>query len=137
MGLLFSCGGNGSEFKDGYYTAESAEFSFAGFKEYLTICVSGGKIILVEFNAYNSSGFLKSWDMDYMREMNANNGTYPIAYNRQYGRQFLENQNIDGIDAISGASRSHGIFIELAKTVIRNAREGNRKTALVHIGNKL
>ena len=56
---LLSCGSRASDLKDGYYTAEQAEFDEHGWKEYVTICVSGGEIILIEYNAFNASGFIK------------------------------------------------------------------------------
>lgn len=132
--LLLSCAKNSSVLYDGYYTAEVAEFDKHGWKEYITVCVSGGQIILVEYNAYNHSGFIKSWDINYMREMNEIDGTYPNAYTRYYSRQFLEKQGTDGIDALSGATQSYTVFISLAKAVLKNAKEGNNKTALVHLG---
>jgi len=132
MVLLVSCGKDNSVMKDGYYTAEEAEYNSKGWKEYLTICVSGGQIILVEYNAYNQAGFLKSWDMDYMRRMNTTEGTYPNEYYRYYGRKLLERQDIEGIDALSGATESHKAFIMLAKTVLKKAGEGNRRTTLVY-----
>ena len=132
--LLVSCGENTPFFKDGYYTAEAAEFDEYGWKEYVTICISAGRIILVEYNAFNSSGFIKSWDMDYMRVMNAADGTYPNAYTRYYGRQFLENQGTEGIDALSGATYSYHTFLALADAVLKNAREGNNNTTQVNFG---
>jgi len=134
--LLASCVKNSQDLLDGYYTAETSEFDTNGWKEYLTICVSGGQIILVEYDSYNSSGFIKSWDMDYMRTMNEAKGTYPNAYSRYFGRQLIEKQGTDKIDVLSGASRSYRVFITLAKAVLENAREGNSKTALVHFGVK-
>ena len=135
--LFISWGGSSSTLKDGYYTAEAAVFDEYGWKEYLAICVSGGRIILVEYNAYNSSGFVKSWDVDYMRMMNSEDGTYPNAFTRHYGRLLLEKQGTEGIDALSGASNSYPVFLALAEAVIKNAREGNNKTALVHPGKLL
>ena len=129
--LTVSCGGRSSFLKDGYYTAEAVGYSPNGWKDYVTISVSGRQIIHIEYNAYNSSGFLRSWDMDYMRRMKAATGTYPSAYSRYYGGLFLENQGTDGIDALSGATYSHKIFLRLVEAVLKNAREGNRKTALV------
>ena len=131
---LASCGENAYFLKDGYYTAEAAEFDEHGWKEYLTISVSGGRIILVEYDAFNPSGFIKSWDMDYMRIMNAEDGTYPNAYTRYYGRQFLERQGADSIDAISGATHSYHTFLSLAEAVLKNAREGNNNTSQVNFG---
>jgi len=131
---LLSCERNSSELKDGYYTSELAEFDSYGWKDYVTICVSGGRIIMVEYNAYNLSGFLKSWDMDYMRLMSASVKTYPSEYARHYARLFLYYQKTEGIDVLSGATDSYPIFIKLAKAVLENAREGDRNIALVHIG---
>ena len=129
--IIFSCMRDNSGLIDGYYTAEEAYFNISGWKEYLTICISGGQIILVEYNAYNPSGFIKSWDLDYKRSMEAFSGTYPNAYYRYYSRLLLERQNAENIDALSGASQSHEIFIVLAEAVLKNAREGNKETTLV------
>jgi len=136
-GLLVSCGKDNSTLKDGYYTAEEAEYNSNGWKEYLTIFVSGGQIILVEYNSFNPSGFLKSWDMDYMRHMNTTDGTYPNAYYRYYGHRLLERQGIEGIDALSGATESYNAFVILAKAVLKNASVGNRSTTLVDTGDQL
>jgi len=129
---LISCGRNDFVLKDGYYTVEEAEYDTRGWKDYLTVCISGGQIILAEYNAYNPAGLLKSWDMDYMRLMKTEDRTYPNAYCRYYARQFLEHQDIYGIDALSGATESYSIFISLAKAVLKNAREGNRSTTQVY-----
>ena len=129
--ILFSCNAGNTALKDGYYSAEAADFDSHGWKEYLSICVSGGKIILVEYDAFNASGFIKSWDMDYMRQMNAENGTYPNAYFRHYTGQLLKTQGVTSIDTLSGATTSGYTFLRLAEAVIENARKGNSKTALV------
>jgi major membrane immunogen (membrane-anchored lipoprotein) len=118
--------------KDGYYTAEAAEFDEHGWKEYVTICVSGGQIILIEYNAYNPTGLVKSWDMDYMRIMNAVDGTYPNAYTRMYGRQFLDRQSAD-VDCISGATNSYYSFVRLAGAVLENARSGDSTARQVNL----
>ena len=130
--LISACAGKSNTLKDGYYTAEAADFDSHGWKEYLSVFISEGRIILVEYNAYNGSGFIKSWDMDYMRVMNASDGTYPNAYARYYASRFLEEQGTEGIDALSGATTSYRTFIKLADAVLKNAREGNSGTALVY-----
>ena len=131
FGVLVSCGRNGDGLRDGSYTAEAADFNVYGWKDYMTICVSGGHIILVEFDAYNPSGFLRSWDTNNMRTMSWVKGTYPNAYTRYYSHLFLDMQGTGGIDVLSGASNSHFIFLNLAEAVLKNAREGNKKIALV------
>jgi major membrane immunogen (membrane-anchored lipoprotein) len=129
---FFSCNESASVLKDGYYTACAAEFDAYGWKEYVTIRVSEGHVIVVEYNAFNPSGFIKSWDMDYMRQMNAKDGTYPSQYTRYYGSQFLNLQKTDGIEALSGATASYRIFLSLADAALENARRGKTEAALVH-----
>ena len=125
---LTACGGGGLQ--DGYYTAQAAEFSH-GWKEYITIMVKGGSIVSVEYNAENASGFIKSWDNAYMQTMLHSNGTYPNEYTRYYANQLLENQREGSIDAISGASSSHGSFQLLAKAVLEQARLGDSSIVFV------
>ena len=121
--MLTACGG-GTELQDGYYTAQASEFSH-GWKEYITILVKGGEIISVEYNAENASGFIKSWDNAYMQTMLHTNGTYPNEYTRYYASQLLEGQGEQSIDAISGASSSHGTFQLLAQADLEQARKGD------------
>ncbi len=125
-----ACAAGGDSLKDGYYSAEMSDYSH-GWKEYLTIYVRGGKVVSAEYNARNSSGFIKSWDMDYMRNMNAVTGTYPNRYTRSYAAAFLENQNVQGVDAIAGASTSYGTFQQLADAVLERARTGDSSVAVV------
>ncbi|MDR2479595.1 MAG: FMN-binding protein [Treponema sp.] len=131
IALCVSCAGKSSSLKDGYYTAEAAQFDEYGWKEYVTVRIADGKITLVEYNAFNSAGFIKSWDMDYMRVMNARNGTHPNAYTRYYGQRLLENQGTEGVECISGATTSYNMFLALADTALENARQGNANTSLV------
>ena len=114
--LLAGCGKT-EGFKDGYYTAQASEYSH-GWKEYITIMVKGGRIVSVEYNAENASGFIKSWDNAYMQNMLHSNGTYPNAYTRFYAGQLLEGQGEGKIDAMTGASSSHGSFEKLSAAVL-------------------
>ncbi len=127
--LLTSCGDQAG-LQDGYYTAQVSEFSH-GWKEFITILVKGGSIVSVEYNAENASGFIKSWDNAYMQTMLHANGTYPNEYTRHYAGQLLEGQGKGGIDAISGASSSHGTFQALAQAVLEQARKGDSGIAIV------
>lgn len=127
--LLTACGTQAG-IQDGYYTAQASEFSH-GWKEYVTILVKGGKIILVEYNAENASGFIKSWDNAYMQTMLHSNGTYPNEYTRYYARQFQEDQNADSIDALTGATSSHSSFQLLSEAVLEQARQGDSSVRVV------
>ena len=127
--LLAACGGRAG-LQDGYYTAQASEFSH-GWKEYITILVKGGSIVSVEYNAENASGFIKSWDNTYMQTMLHTNGTYPNEYTRYYAGQLLEGQGQGGIDAITGATSSHGTFQQLAQAVLEQARKGDSSIVIV------
>lgn len=127
--VFLTCG-CGSKMKDGFYTAEMAEYSH-GWKEYLCIMVKNDTIIYAEFNAKNPSGYIKSWDNAYMESMLTTSGTYPNEYTRNYVSQLLETQNPDAVDAISGASSSAGNFKKLADAVISQAVRGDSSTAVV------
>ena len=110
--------------KDGYYTAQAAQFSH-GWKEYITIMVKGGAIVSVEYKSENKNGFIKSWDNAYMQTMLHSNGTYPNEYTRNYANQLLEGQGERNIDGITGATSSHSSFQKLAAAVLEQARQGD------------
>lgn len=130
--LLISCNGS-DRLKDGYYKAETSEYDH-GWKEFVSVCVMEGNIVSVEYNAKNSSGFIKSWDMAYMRNMDKAKGTYPNEYTRNYARQFFENQNAAKVDALSGASSSAGKFEKLAAAVFEQAKKGDTTIAVIDVG---
>ena len=85
----------------------------------------------MEYNAKNASGYIKSWDMAYMRRMNSIVGTYPNQYTRTYAAAFLQSGNVNQIDAIAGASTSYKSFIKLAASALENAKTGNSEVAIV------
>ena len=124
MLLLTGCGA-GSGMKDGFYTAEMAEYSH-GWKEYLCILVKNDKIVYAEFNAKDASGYIKAWDNAYMENMLAGGtGTYPNEYTRQYVAQLIESQDADAVDALSGATSSGSNFDKLSLAVTEQARKGD------------
>jgi Major membrane immunogen, membrane-anchored lipoprotein len=129
--LFTSCSGRGDMLKDGYYTAEALNFDDYGWKEFISIYVSDNKIITVDYDAKNASGLLKSWDISYMRDMDAISGTYPNEYTRLYSDMFLEKQSSDGIDVIAGATHSYHVFYALVDAVIDNAKDGEKSIAYV------
>lgn len=130
ISILTTGCGSASKMKDGFYTAEMAEYSH-GWKEYLCIMVKNDTIIYAEYNAKNDSGYIKSWDNDYMETMLTQNGTYPNEYTRNYVSQLLETQDPEAVDAISGASQSAVQFKKLAAAVISQAVKGDSSTFIV------
>lgn len=128
--MFFGCSQENQTLKDGYYTAEMAEYH-NGWKEFVTICVKSGDIVSVEYNAANESGFIKSWDMAYMRRMNGARGTYPNQYTREYARQVIEKQNAEEIDAISGASTSVKLFEKLIAAAMELSKTAKTEVTIV------
>lgn len=133
LAALPACASSSADIQDGYYTAMAAEFDAYGWKEYLTICVSDNRIVTVEYDAKNESGLVKSWDMEYMRRMNATDGTYPNQYTRIYSEGLLNRQEPSEVDAITGATESHGTFQLLAEAAIAQARSGDKNIAYVQL----
>jgi major membrane immunogen (membrane-anchored lipoprotein) len=113
--------------------AEAASFDAHGWKEYLSIYINNNRIVTVEYNAKNASGFIKSWDMDYMREMNAHNGTYPNQYTRAYSVALLDLQDPARVEVVAGATDSHASFRLLAEAAIAQAKAGDKRVAFVEI----
>ncbi|WP_310603661.1 FMN-binding protein [Anaerosporobacter sp.] len=126
--VMTGCGSK--KMKDGFYTAEMAEFS-KGWKEYVCILVNDGVIVSVEYDAKDQSGFIKAWDNEYMRNMNGIKGTYPNRYVRELAGQLITDQNADSIDVVSGASHSSSTFEQLAMAVIEQAKKGDTSKVIV------
>lgn len=129
MVFMTGCGGKNS-LKDGYYTAQMAEFEH-GWKEYLCIQVKHGNIVSAEFNAKNESGFIKAWDNNYMKNMMSVQDTYPNKYTREYVQQLINEQQDIEIDIVSGASSSGGNFTRLVDAVLRQAEQGDSNVVIV------
>lgn len=129
--LLSGCMQTGDTLQSGYYTAEMAQFDDKGWKEYVTIGISGGEIVTVEFNAKNASGLIKAWDMAYMRRMNDKMGTYPTEYTRAYAASLIRSQSPNQIDAVAGATVSGWNFSALISAALENAKVGDHTVALV------
>lgn len=127
--LLFGCGSKAG-MQDGYYTAEAQTYSH-GWKEFVMITVKSGQIVATEYNAKNESGFIKSWDNAYMKNMAAITGTYPNEYTRNYAAQLLETQNPGDVDALTGASSSYSSFQKLAAAAVERAIAGDSTVAIV------
>ena len=130
MFSVSGCKKEESRLEDGFYTVEMSDY-INGWKEFVTIRVSGSKIVTVEYNSRNSSGFIKSWDIPYMRNMLDKKGTYPNRYTRTYAANFLASQSDKGIDAVSGASVSGGNFQKMASLLMETARTGDDSLGIV------
>ena len=127
--MASGCSSSG-KMKDGYYTAEMAEYD-KGWKEYVCILVKANKIISVDFNAKNESGYIKAWDNSYMKNMGSYVDTYPNDYTRKYAAELIELQSSEGLDIVAGATQSGNNFLLLSKAVIEQAVKGDSEVAFV------
>lgn len=131
--LIFSSCAKGDEklLQDGYYIAEAANYDDEGWKEYVAIYVNNHKIVTVEYNAKDASGFLKSWDMAYMRGMNATNRTYPTKYARDYAAELLNTQDPAKMYELPGPGNAFAYFKRMAEAAVGQSIAGDNNIALV------
>ena len=134
LGLMAGCDSQPKNLmKDGYYTAEAAEFNSQGWKEFLTINVSAGRIVSAEFNSKNASGFLRSWDMADKRRSNMDTGTNQSRYARLYTADLLNRQDPAMVGPIPGAVRAHQNFQLLAEAAVAQSKTGRQKVVFVKL----
>jgi major membrane immunogen (membrane-anchored lipoprotein) len=135
MLLAFLLGGCSpqEEMRNGYYTAEAIGFDAEGWKEFITIYVSGNSLVTVEYNARNSCGFIQSWDLAYQHRIKTATGMYPGEYWRIYADELRTRQNPDEIVAVRGVEHQHKIFLLLAKAAIAQAKARDTNIALVDL----
>jgi major membrane immunogen (membrane-anchored lipoprotein) len=127
----------GAVMRDGYYTAQAGSYDQEGWKDYVTIYVSGGRIVTAEFNATNSAGFTRSWDMDYQRAIRSKTGMLPSLYQRAYVNELQSLQNPKRVRPVARAEQQHAVFQALAEAAIRQAEAGDRSVALVDLPDRL
>lgn len=127
--LLAGCNSD-TAMKDGFYTAQMAN-PYYGWKEYLCIMVKNNTIVYAEYNAKDPSGYIKSWDNSYMKNMIVVDKTYPNEYTRNYVAQLMKSQNPETVDVISGATGSGDNFLKLSTAVINQAKNGDTNVILV------
>jgi major membrane immunogen (membrane-anchored lipoprotein) len=118
---------------DGYYTAEAAEFDTQGWKEFLTIYVSAGRIVSATYNARNASGFLRSWDMADRRRSNMATGTNQNKYARAYTTSLLNRQDPDRVTPVPGAAWAHPNFQALASAAVAQSKAGKQRLVFVEL----
>ena len=128
---LNACSARNGGFADGYYTAIESDFCSRGWKEFVTMHVSNGSVISLEYNAKNASGMIKSWDMNYMRTMNRVAGTYPNAFTRFYANAFMRYQDLEDVDVMTGATDSFHIFNALMEAALELAEAGTDGVVII------
>lgn len=125
-GMFFSCA-KAPVYKDGTYTATSEKDNWGGWAD-ISITVKDKKIVDCTFTAYDKDGAVKDKTYGMEDGQIKNAGIYKLAQASVEGGQkypgiLLEKQNINKVDAVSGATVSHRLFQDAAKKALKDAVE--------------
>ena len=93
-----------SGLKDGEYKGATPADDY-GYRHEVIFKMKNGKMISVDYDEIHADGHSKQSDIEYGERMIKSGTTPAIAY-PNYEKQMLEKQDINKIDAISGASYS-------------------------------
>ncbi len=117
--------------KDGTYKAEYKSYDDHGWKDYVSITVSGGKITAVDYDSLNESGAKKSEDEAYRAQMEPVSKTYPAKFYKELEDKLVEGQDVKKVDAVTGATTSSNDFKILATEALDAAKSGKTDTVTV------
>lgn len=113
--------------KDGKYTVESKP-DYEGYYTKATVVIKNGKIESIDWNIYDSKK--RVFDEAY-EEVFGNNQHYreqcrkDLSGSKIYGPKLIQVQNIDEVDAISGATWANKKFKEVVKLALEQANVDN------------
>jgi major membrane immunogen (membrane-anchored lipoprotein) len=131
LALAPGCEQGPESLKDGYYTAEMADYGQDGWKEYLTIYVNDGTIASAEFNAVNRGGLLRSWDQDFIQRTHLKYKIHPNLFPRLYASYLVSVKEPARILPVAPARRTHEVFIRLAEAALAGSRAGDMAVRIV------
>lgn len=109
--------GNEATLTDGTFNAEG-EPDERGWKGTIEITVEGGKITTVNYDEVNDKGAKKSEDTEYAKSMKDASGVTPAEAFQQLETSLTETQDVDAVEAVTGATDSSNRFKNLAKEAL-------------------
>lgn len=132
--LLFSCAKKETVqetpicYVDGVYKATSSIKDDWGGSAEVEIVVKDGKIASCVFASYQEDGKLKDAEYGKIDGVIKNMGLYKIAQNavnqsNKYGDMLVQSQDIEKLDAISGATVSFGLFKDAVEQIMKEAKK--------------
>lgn len=111
-------------YKDGVYSVIADKGTF-GWKPFTEITIKNGKVSEIVFDRVNKNGNLASKDNGYNNSMKKKVGTNPAEYSVNIPKNFLSaNQNLDNMDAVTGATDSLIEFKVMTKFLLEKATKG-------------
>lgn len=102
---------------DGNYTAESQPDD-QGYKGVISITIQGGKITVVDYDEYNAEGVRKSEETEYADSMKEVSGITPAEAYEQLEQSLVTKNNPNDVDAVTGATTSSKLFVQLANEAL-------------------
>ncbi|CEM62602.1 FMN-binding protein [Treponema phagedenis] len=114
-------------YRDGEYSARSSIQDDWGGTAEVTMTIKDGKIVACEFISYDKDGKLKDQDYGKIDGKIKNQGLYKIAQDSitlsaEYGKRLVETQDVEKVDANSGATISYELFKDAAVSILEKAK---------------
>lgn len=131
LGVFAGCLNSENTYQDGTYFAEFKDYDNEGYKDTLQVTVENGMVTQMVFDAYNAEGAFKSNDEKMKTDMEAVQGTYPAKYSSDLVNQYLQQQDLDKVEAIAGATISTNNFKVLLRALEANMISGDTSTLVV------
>ena len=133
--VLLMTGCSSAGYRDGSYRAEAADFDQSGWKDYVQLTVSDGKVTEIEYDAISKEdGRKKTEDLEYQQQYrDAGLGTDPADYTAKLEDSYLECQKSNGVDSVSGATVSTGRFKDLVGALEKRMEQGETGTVAVTV----
>lgn len=120
---------------DGTYKATSSIKDEWGGSADVEIVVKDRKIVSCIFTSYEENGKVKDAEYGKVDGVIKNIGLYKIAQNavtqsNKYGDMLVQTQNVEKLDAISGATVSFNLFKDAVKQIMEKAKATVEQSSL-------
>ena len=129
--LFSACGSSKKAYRDGDYSAAFSDYDSRGYKDFVQVTVKDGKVSAIVFDAADKDGNLRSKDQKYRDEMEKVQETYPEKYAADLVNQYLEAQEIKGVDALAGATLATNHFTALMTALEKNMEKGDTAPVVI------
>jgi major membrane immunogen (membrane-anchored lipoprotein) len=121
---LASCGKG--TYKDGFYSGRSSDDDTGAYAD-VDITINGGKISECQFITVQKDGSVKDENYGKVNGEISNVDFYnkaqlAVRAMDQYARELVEKQNLNKIDAVSGATIAYNQFLEAADYALTGAK---------------
>lgn len=123
-----------ASYQDGVYHAEYDRKDARNWIPYVDITIEDNKISKAYYDYTNDAGDIRTNDENYTKNYSdANDGMTPREAFDKLGSQLVDKQDIQKVDAVSGATHSSRNFTELATAALQNAVKGDTAPAKIKL----